>query len=74
MIGVTRLRAARVMGFNVVLEPLKAAPKLSKFGYSNTKTPIIPSNKLTINQGYRIYPIRRYKPLLPIVRGYLYCC
>ena len=39
--GVIRLRAAGVAGFDVVLEPLKAASKPSKFGYSNTKTPII---------------------------------
>ena len=42
--GVTRLRAARVAGFDVVLEPLKAASKLSEFGCSNTKTLIIISN------------------------------
>ena len=43
MTGVTRLRAAGVAGFDAVLEPLKAASKLSKFGCSNTKTPIINS-------------------------------
>ena len=42
MAGVIRLRAARVTGFDVVLEPLKAASKLSEFRCSNTKTPIIP--------------------------------
>jgi hypothetical protein len=42
--GVIRLRAARVVGFDVVLEPLKVVSKLSKFGCSNTKTPIINSN------------------------------
>jgi len=47
--GVIRLRAARVAGFNIVLEPLKAASKLSKFRYPNTKTLIISSNKLTRN-------------------------
>ena len=41
--GVTRLRAVGVMGFDVVLEPPKAASKLSEFGCSNTKTPIIAS-------------------------------
>jgi len=38
---VTRLRAARVAGFDAVLEPPKAASKPSEFGCSNTKTPII---------------------------------
>jgi len=42
--GVTHLRAARVTGFDAVLEPPKAASKPSKFGCSNTKTPIIDSN------------------------------
>jgi len=42
--GVTRLRAARVTGFDAVLEPPKAASKPSEFGCSNTKTPIIGSN------------------------------
>ena len=52
VVGVTRLRAARVAGFDVVLEPLKAASKLSKFGYSNTKTLIITSN-ITIKEKYK---------------------
>ena len=41
--GVTRLRAARVAGFDAVLEPPKAASKPFEFGCSNTKTPIIAS-------------------------------
>ena len=35
------MRAARVTGFDVVLEPPKAASKPSEFGCSNTKTLII---------------------------------
>ena len=46
MIEIIHLRAAKVMGFNIILKLLKAIFKLSKFRYFNTKTPIIPSNNI----------------------------
>ena len=63
--GVTRLRAARVAGFDAVLEPPKAASKPSEFGCSNTKTPIILSKTFLflipilnlIVLIYRVFPI-----------------
>ena len=42
------MRAARVTGFDVVLEPPKAASKPSEFGCSNTKT-LITGSKIKLS-------------------------
>ena len=61
MTGVTRLRAAGVAGFDAVLEPPKAASKLSKFGCHNTKTLIIIS-KSYINVMFTNTPLPQHAP------------
>ena len=67
--GVIRLRAARVIGFNAVLEPLKVGSKLSEFRYFNTKTPIIGSN---ITRGFKwVSPLKLYIKLY--IKFYVKC-